>query len=219
MLTPWKKKLWLSRQHIKKQKQYFADKGLQSQSFGFSSSHVWMWELDHKEGWVPKNWCFWTALEKTLESPLDWKEIKSVNPKVNQFWIFTGRSDAEAEAPALWPPNVYNWFIRKDPDTRMDWRQEKKVRGEDEMVGWHHWFNWLELWQAPGDGKDRESWWVAVHEVTKCWKELSDWTAKTTVCTRFHTRQWTLERSRLIWTYTSEAWNFPLADNKYANSK
>ena len=217
MLTPWKKSYDRSRQHIKKQKHYFVNKGLYSQSFGFSSSHVWMWELDHKEGWVPKNWCFWTTLEKTLESPLDWKEIKSVNPKVNQSWIFTGRTDDEAEALALCPPDVYNWFIRKDPDTRKDWRQEKKVRTEDEMVGWHHWLNGHEFWQAPGDGKDRESWRAAVHEVTKCWIELSDWTATTTVCTRFHMRHWTLERSRLLWTYTSEAWNLPLTDNKYAN--
>ena len=101
---------------ILKSRHYFADKDLSSQSYGFSSSHVWMWELDHKESWAPKNWCFWTAvLEKTVESPLDCKEIKPVNPKGNQSWIFIGRTDADAEAPILWPPDVKNWLIRKDP--------------------------------------------------------------------------------------------------------
>ena len=100
------------------------DKGLYSQSHGFSSSHVWMWELDHKESWAPKNWCFWSVLEKTLESPLDCKEIKPVNPKGNQSWIFIGRTDAEA--PILWPPDVRSWLIRKDPNAGKDWRQEEK---------------------------------------------------------------------------------------------
>ena len=104
----------------------------------FSSSHVWMWELDHKEIWVPKNWCFWTAvLEKTLESPLDYKEIKPVNPKGNESWIFIGRTDAEAETPILWPPDAKNWLIWKDPDAGKDWRWEEKGMTEDEMVGWH----------------------------------------------------------------------------------
>ena len=102
MLAPWKKSYDLARQHIKKQRHYFANKGPSSQSYGFSSSHVWMWELDYKESWAPKNWCFWTvALEKTLESPLDSKEIQPVHPKGNQSWIFIGRTDAEAEAPIL----------------------------------------------------------------------------------------------------------------------
>ena len=100
---------------VKKQRHYFADKGPSSQSYGFPSSHVWMWELDHKESWVLKNWCLWTVvLEKTLESPLDCKEIKPVNPKGDQHWIFTGRTDAEAEAPVLWPPDSKNWLIGKD---------------------------------------------------------------------------------------------------------
>ena len=113
-------------QHINKQSHYFANKGPYSQSYGFSSSHVWMWEVDD-EGWMPKNWCFWTVvLEKTLESPLDCKEIKPVNPKGNQPWIFIGRTDAEAETPILWPPDLKCWFIRKDPAAGKDWRQEEK---------------------------------------------------------------------------------------------
>ena len=112
------------------------------QSYCFSSSHVWMWVLDHKEDWVPKNWCFLTVvLEKTLESPLDCKEIKPVNPRGNQSWIFIGRTDAEAETPKLWPPDVKSWFIWKDFDAGKDWRWEEKGTTEDEMVGWHHWFN------------------------------------------------------------------------------
>ena len=108
----------------------------------FSSSQVWMWELDYKESWAPKNWCFWTVvLEKTLGSPLDCKEIQPVHPKENQSWIFIGRTDAEAEMPILWPPDAKNWLIWKDPDAGKDWRREKKGMTEDEMVGWHHWFN------------------------------------------------------------------------------
>ena len=110
-----------------------------------------MWELDHKESWVLKNWCFWTLLlEKTLESPLDCKEIKPVNPKGNWPWIFIGRTDAEAEALILWPPDAKNWLIGKDPDTGKDWRQEEKGMTEDEMVGWHHLLNGHGFEQAPG---------------------------------------------------------------------
>ena len=138
MLAPWKKSHNKPRQCIKKQRHYFANKGPYSQSYGFSSSPGWMWELDHKESWAPKNWCFWTVvLEKTLESPLDSKEIKSVHPKGNQYWIFIGRTDAEAEAPTLWPPDVNDWLIWKDPDAGKDWRWEEKGMTEDEMVGWH----------------------------------------------------------------------------------
>ena len=111
-----------------------------------------MWELNHKESWEPKNWCFWTvALDKTLESSLDYKEIKPVNPKGNQSWIFTGRTDAEAEAPILWPPNTKSWLIRKDPDAGKDWGREEKGMTEDEMVGWHQ-LNGRESEQAPGVG-------------------------------------------------------------------
>ena len=130
------------RQHIKKQRHYFTDKGPSSQSYGFSSSHVWLRELDHKEGWALKTWCFWTLmLEKILESPLDSKEIKPVNPKGNQSWVFIGRTDGEAEAPILGLPDVKSWLIGKAPDAGKDWKQEKKGPKEDEMAGWHHWLN------------------------------------------------------------------------------
>ena len=151
---PWKKSYDQLRQHIKKQRHYFANKGLSSQSFGFSSSRIWMWELDYKESWVPKNWCFWTAvLEKTLESPLDCKEIQPVPPKGNQSWIFTGRTDAEAEALILWPPDRKNWLIWKDPDAGKDWGQKKKGATEDETIKWHHWLNGHEFEQTLGDSE------------------------------------------------------------------
>ena len=109
-----------------------------NQSYGFPSSHVWMWKLDYEESWVPKNWCFWTVvLEKTLESPLDFKEIQPFHPKGNHSWIFIGRTDAEAETPILWPHYAKNWLIGKDPDAGKDWRHEEKGATEDEMVGWH----------------------------------------------------------------------------------
>ena len=146
------------REHIKKQRHYFANKALSSQSYGFSTSHVWMWELDYKESWALKNWWFWTVvLEKTLESPLDCKEIQPVHPKGNQSWIFIGRTDAEAETPILWPPDVKNWLIWKDPDARQDWRQEEKGMTEDEMVGWHHWCDGHEFEQSLGVGDGQES--------------------------------------------------------------
>ena len=114
------------RQHIQKQRHYFPDKGLSSQSYGFSSNYVWMWELDYKESCEVKNWCFWTVvLGKTLESPLDCKEIQPVHPKGNQSWIFIGRTDAEAEIPRLWPPDAKKWLIWKDPDAGKDWRWEE----------------------------------------------------------------------------------------------
>ena len=120
---------------LKKQRHYFADKGASSQSYGFSSSHVRMWELDYKESWVPKNWCFWTVvLEKTLEGPLDWKEIQPVHPKGDQSWVFIVRTDVEAETPVLWPLDAKSWLIWKDPD----WGEEVKGTSEDETVGWHH---------------------------------------------------------------------------------
>ena len=134
MLAPWKERYDKARQHIKKQKHHFADKGPYSQSYGFSSSHVWMWELDHKD-WAPKNWCFWTVvLEKTLENPLNCKEVKPLNPKRNQPWIFIGRTDAKAEALILWPPDLKTWLIGKDPDAGKDWGQKEKRAAEDEML-------------------------------------------------------------------------------------
>ena len=158
MLAPWKKTYDQPRQHIKKQRHYFANKGPSSQGYGFSSGHVWMWELDYKESWAQKNWCFWTVvLEKTLESPLDCKEIQSVNPKGNQPRIFIRRTDAEAEAPILWPPDMKSRLIGKHPGAGKDWRQEEKGVTENEMVGWHHWFNGHESEQTQGDGKGQGS--------------------------------------------------------------
>ena len=133
MLAPWKKSYDQHRQHIKNRDITLLTKVHLSHSYGFSSSHVWMWELDYKESWAPKNWCFWTVVfEKILESLLDCEEIKPVNPKGNQSWIFIGRTDSEA--PILWPPDVKNWLIGKDPDAGKDWRQEKGTI-ERKMVG------------------------------------------------------------------------------------
>ena len=141
----------------------------------FFYSHVQMWELDHKESWVTKNWCFWTV-EKTLESPLD-SMIKPVNPKRNQSWIFIGRTDAEAEAPILWPPDVKNWFIviGKDTDAGKDWSQEETGITEDELVGWHHCLGGHEFEQAPGVGDGQGS--LACCS-PRTHKELDDWVTK-----------------------------------------
>ena len=155
-LTPWKKSYDQPRQHIKKQRHYFTNKRLSSQGYGFSSSHVWMWELDYKESWVVKNWCFWTVvLEKTLESPLDCKEIQPAHPKGNQYWLFIGRTDVQSETLILWLPDVKNWLTGKDPDAGKDWRQEEKGMTEDEMVKWHHRLNGHEFeWTlGVGDGQ------------------------------------------------------------------
>ena len=131
---------------ILKSRDYFANKGLFIQSYEFSSSHVCMLELNYKENWAPKNWSFWTVvLDKTLESPLDSKEIQAVHPKGNQSWIVIGRIDAEGESPILWPPDMKNWLIWKDPDAGKDWRQEGKGTTENEMVGWHHRLNQQEF--------------------------------------------------------------------------
>ena len=135
---------------FKKQKHYFANEGPSNHSYGFSSSNVQMWELYHKN-WAWKNLWVWTVvLKKTLESLLDCKEIQPVHPKINQSWIFMGRTDAEAEAPILWLPNVKNWLIRKDPDAGKDWKQEHKGTTDDEILGWHHWLDGHMLEQAPG---------------------------------------------------------------------
>ena len=157
MLASWKKSYDQPRQHTKKQRHYFSNKGPSSQSYGFSSIHVWMQELNYKESWAPKNWCFWTMLLKTLESPLDCKEIQPVHPKGNQSWIFTRRSDAEAETPILWPPDLKHWLTGKDPDAGKVWRQEEKGTTEDGMVGWHHWLYEHKFEQAPGVGDGQGS--------------------------------------------------------------
>ena len=124
-----------------------------SQSYGFSSSYVWIWELDYKQSWAVKNWCFWTVvLEKSFESPFDCKEIQPIHPKGNQPWIFIGRTNAEAETPILWPPDVKNCLIGNDPDAGKDWSQEEKGMTKDEMIGWHHRLSGHELEQALGVG-------------------------------------------------------------------
>ena len=124
---------------------------------GFSSNHVPVWELDHKEGWVLKNWCFWTTvLEKTLESPLDCKEIQPIHPREDQSWVFIGGSDVEAETPTLWPANVKSWLTGKEPDAGKDWGQEKEMT-DDEIVGWHHWLNEHEFRQTPGESEGQGS--------------------------------------------------------------
>ena len=174
MLAPWKKSYDQPRQHIKKQRHYFANKSPSSQSHDFSSSHVWMWELDHKESWALKNWCFWSVvLEKTLEKPLDYKEIRSVNPKGNQSWIFTGRTAAEAEYPILWPPDAKNWLLVKDPDAGEDWRHEEKEMTEEEMVGWASLTQWTWVWAS-----SRSWWWTGkpgVFQSMRSQRVRQDW--------------------------------------------
>ena len=144
--------------NIKKHTHHFANKGPSSQGNGFPSSHVWICELEYKESWGPKNWCFLpVVLEKTLESALDSKEIQPVHPEGNQSWIFIRRTEAEAEALILWPPDAKNWLIWKDPDAGKDWRQEEKGTTEDDMIGWHHQLNGQEFEQTPGDGDGQRS--------------------------------------------------------------
>ena len=155
MLAPWKESYDKPRQNTEKQRHHFANKDPYGQSYGFSSSCVCMWKLDHKEGWVTKNWCFWIlVLEKTLESSLDCKAIKPVNPKGKHLWIFIGRTDAEALR--LQPLDVKSWLIGKDPDAGKDWGQGEKVVTDDEMAGYYHWLNGHEfeqpLWDSEGQG-------------------------------------------------------------------
>ena len=179
MLVPWKKN-WQTRQHLKKQRHHFADKGLCSQSYGFSSSHVLLWELVHKESWGLKNWCsIIGVLGKTLESPLHCKEIKPGNAKGNQPWLFIGRTDAET--PMLWPPDAKRWLIRKDPDVRKDLWQKEKGAAEDEMIRWHHWLNGYELSKVWEIAKDRKAWCATVHGVpeSETLQELSYYSSNT----------------------------------------
>ena len=163
---------------MQKQRHYFAKKGPSSQGYGFSSGHVWMWELDCEEGWVPKNWCFWTVvLEKTLESPLDCKEIQPVHPKGNQSWVLIGRTDVEAETPIFWPPDAKKLTHLKRP-----WCWERlKAGGEGDTRGWDCWMASLTWWTWVWvDSKElvmyREAWCAAVHEIANSWTLLSDWT-------------------------------------------
>ena len=178
------------RQHIKKQRHYFANKGLSSQGYGFSSGHVWMWELDCEESWAPENWSFWTVvLEKTLENLLDCKEIQPVHSKEDQSWMFFVRTDVEAETPILWPSVAKSWLIWKDTDTGKDWGQEEKGTTEGEMVGWHHCldghgFGWtLGVGDGQGDLVCCGSWGHKESDMTEWlkWAELNrcqSWTIK-----------------------------------------
>ena len=158
---------------------HIVNKGLSRQGYDFSSSHVWMWELDYKESWVPKNWCFWTVvelLEKTLASPLDCKDIQPVHPKGDQSWVFIGQMHVEAETPILWLRDAKSWLIWKDSDAGKDWRREEKGTTEDEMAGWHHQLTDMNLSKLQELMMDREACHAAVHGLSKSWTWMSDCT-------------------------------------------
>ena len=177
MLAPLKESHDQHSLHIIKQRHCFAENGLSSQSYGFSSNYVWMWELGHKESWTPQNWYLWNVvLENTLESPLDCKEIQPVICKGDQSWIFIGMTDAEAEAPIPWPPDVKNWLIGKKPDAGKDWRQEEKGMTEDEMVGRHHWLHGHEFESTLGIGDGQGSLACCSPWGRKESAQLSNWT-------------------------------------------
>ena len=151
--TPWKESYDQPRQHIKKQRHYFANKGFHlAKAMVFPVVMYGHESWDYKESWAPKNWCFWTVVSKTLESPLDFKEIQPVHPEGNQSWIFIGRTDVEAETPTLWPPDVKSWLTGKDPDAGKDWGQEEKVTTENKVVGWYHQLNGHGFGWTPGVG-------------------------------------------------------------------
>ena len=179
MLSPWKKSYDQPRQHIKKQRHYFVNKGPSSQGYGFSSSHILMWELNYKESWVPKNWCFWAVvLEKTLESSLDCKEIQPVHPKGNQSWIFIGRTDAETETPILWPPDAKNSLLKRP------WCWERlKAEGEGDDRGWDGWMasltQWAWVWVNSGSwwwtGRPGVLWFMGSQRVRHNWVTELNW--------------------------------------------
>ena len=180
MLVPWEKTYDQPRQHIKKQRHYFANKGPSSQGYGFSSAHVCMWELDYKKSWALKNWCFWTVvLEKTVESPVDCKEIQLVCLKGDQSWVFIGRTEVEAETPILWPLDVKTWLIGKDPDAGKDLRA-----GEGDDREWDVWM--ASLTQRTWVGVDSGSWWwtgrpgvlwfLGLQRVRHDWATERNWT-------------------------------------------
>ena len=178
--TPWKESYDQPRQHIKKQRYYFANKGPSSQDYGFPSGHVWMWELDCEESWAPKNWCFWTVvLEKTLESPLDCKKIQLVHPKGDQSWVFTGRADSEAETPILWPPHAKSWHTGKRP-----WCWEGLgAGGEGDDRGWDGWMasptQWTWVWVNFGNwwwtGRPGVLWFTGSQRVRHNWATELNW--------------------------------------------
>ena len=195
---------------VLKSRDYFADKGRCSQSYGFSRSHVWLWELDHRKGWLPKNWCFQiVVLEKTLEIPLDWKEIKPVNSKGNQPWIFIGRTDAEAKSPIFWPLDVKSWLTGKDHDAWKDWEWEEKGATEEEMFGRYHQFKWNWVWVNSG------RWWR-----TGSWACCSPWGCRESDNT------WWLNNNILIrsrsqrkrWNHRRWVWDFHQRKESNGNS-